>query len=344
MKGLIKYQFINVKIEIGRFASWLITSFVYAFVSLSILWVYQTYVYNGINALFWMLLLLVLIFAMSSFQWAKEKIYASIRHTFIKGYYDPEAIFNTLSKKINKEESREKLFATLEKTLDYFINFEYTGLVVAKRNQEGLVERYEMSLKFPSGKIARHTISSSDLLIRRLLSHHGIQFLSAFPDPVKNEFQTFRFPKEAILIPFQSPEYLEGILLLSERSSGVKFSQSDFDFFEAIMNLVSARLYFLTPYEKLEEIAKSQLELQGVLKTVVTLSHEINSPLTSLSMGLTVLEKTTQNLKSLEPIFVSMNQALDKISKTITQLKTLKNVPETDYIKDIKMISLENSD
>jgi hypothetical protein len=76
-------------------------------------------------------------------------------------------------------------------------------------------------------------------------------------------------------------------------------------------------------------------------KTVVTLMHELNSPLTVLNMSIQCLEKA----KGLEPSSLKLVALIKTSSKKIQHiLKKLQNVQipvEAEYINGIKMVRLD---
>lgn len=324
--GLIitKYRILGLKIIISKT---LASLFLIVFQILSVLFV-LSYL-QGTSQKISIIGLLVL--WSLSWQPLKNWLITEAKHLFVKGYYDPDQLFNHLSKKIAKEQNRKNLFLTVETTLDDHINFEYLALLIANRDSEGLLIDYQLTLKFPDGTSQTSALKVTNPLIHHFLQHPDLQFLNTLPDTVKNEFLPFKFSKQALFIPFKSPEYLEAILILGERSSGSKLTQTDLDFFETVVNLVSAMLFKLTPYEKLQElynererqIARSE-KITSLSRVIQDYSHEIRTPLSIIKNRI----HRFNDAMSLSDLKTVILEEVDRALDIVTTVLSLSNSKE----------------
>jgi nitrogen-specific signal transduction histidine kinase len=82
-------------------------------------------------------------------------------------------------------------------------------------------------------------------------------------------------------------------------------------------------LYRLTPYEKIEEEFKRAIELASISKTVVTLHHEINSPLTAILGSAALLkdkELSQETIKKLSTMIYEQTKAISLIIKKLNNI------------------------
>jgi signal transduction histidine kinase len=88
-------------------------------------------------------------------------------------------------------------------------------------------------------------------------------------------------------------------------------------------------------------IFRQKIEKEIFNKTVVTLMHEINSPLTVLIMSAQSLSKI-DGLSDPAPMLISLIKInSNKIKELLKKLNAIQSPTEKDYIGDVKMIRLE---
>ena len=89
-------------------------------------------------------------------------------------------------------------------------------------------------------------------------------------------------------------------------------------------------------------------QLAAIQQVVVTLSHGINNPLAGIIGAIEVLLRNEQGLPAeAKEVLVNIRQEAEKIKKIMSQLKELKVLHTTSYLRDnardIKMIDLNPS-
>ncbi|CAG1771128.1 Transcriptional regulatory protein WalR [uncultured bacterium] len=119
--------------------------------------------------------------------------------------------------------------------------------------------------------------------------------------------------------------------------------------------------YIKKPYNRLEIVARirSALKLRNAQKalvesekmniyaaTVVTANHKIKQPLTVMKLSVSALrreiEKDEMSKENLKRRLEYLETATDEITDVLNQLKLLKHLQISDYLKNIKMIDIDN--
>jgi signal transduction histidine kinase len=135
-----------------------------------------------------------------------------------------------------------------------------------------------------------------------------------------------------MILPFHSPEYLEGIIFLGERSNQVAYTESDMRFFNNLVSFLSPVLYRLTPMEKLEQLyndsrqklheAEIQLiraqKIESIVHATRQCHHEIRTPLNIIKLGIGRI-KTLADLDAYKQVArEEINHALEIVDETLT--------------------------
>jgi signal transduction histidine kinase len=186
----------------------------------------------------------------------QEKFQTYARRKFIKGYYNTDALLRTISEQLSLEKNREEIFKVLEHELDEAIQLEKIGFIIALRDKDGHLASYAYYEKI--------SLESTEYNIVNLKLNHPLIANLAKRDNLvelrdldianqKMVINQLGFNKNTFFMSFTSPEMLEGILVLGERSGGIAYSLRDLDFLKLIINTVNSLLYRLTPYEELEK-------------------------------------------------------------------------------------------
>ena len=136
------------------------------------------------------------------------------------------------------------------KVLDDVFQLEKNTLIVAVRNIDEQVSHYE-EISLISG-IKETSQFEDSVLIRNYEKSKSPSFLDQCEDEVKKTLllQGYRLAKQCLVIPFYSPEYLEGLIIMGERSNQAPYTDRDLRFMGRLVSYISAILYRLTPFVK----------------------------------------------------------------------------------------------
>lgn len=353
--AILKFKLLNINIIVKKTPSYIITATIIIYSFLLV----DNFIINNFIEKF-ILLLLCIFWGFLGYPLQKFLI-TTAKRAFVRGYYEQEKMFNTLSKKISSLDDKEQVFETVKKVFDEEINFNSIGFLMAIRNKKDNLLYY--SLEYTSEKEEKilKKISLNHPIINYLNKHHEIKYIEDMTDNT-GEFNNIY--KKSLLIPFHSPELLEGILLLGERSNGIALKKEDIDFFYTITNLVSAILYSLTPYEKIQQkyfenqqklmdtermlaISEKQAAMAALIQEY---NHEIRTPLT-LVLGITEElqeEDSHQDRNKKYNVIKKQSLKIDKMIEKSLLLEAHKNkekegFPIIEAIEEaLTMVSLNN--
>jgi signal transduction histidine kinase len=133
------------------------------------------------------------------------------------------------------------------------------------------------------------------------------------------------------VVVFRSPEILEGILILGERSNQEAFSRKDKQFLQRLVRYVSAILYRLTPFEKLEKLyfdnqrrlhqAEIQLvrseKTRAIAHATRQAHHEIRTPLSIIGMAARRIRDEQSAEKYRQVIAEQIERAMEIVDETL---------------------------
>jgi signal transduction histidine kinase len=256
---------------------------------------------------------------------------STARRRFVRNWYEPEDILNKLVEKLDAVKSRADIFYTLAKEIDEVFELEYIQRIVAMRDTQQNLQAYQVfdgAQERPS-----KTLAVDDTFIVACKACEEPLSLSEFAQPIQKYFAESGFGEtsKTLVIPFFSPEYLEGILVLGERSSQEEFSKRDRQFLLRLVRYVGAILYRMTPFEKLEKLyferqrRQHQAEIQVVRgdKTLAIAHatrqahHEIRTPLNIIRMAAHRIKSTDTIAKYRQIIDDQIERAMEIVDETL---------------------------
>ncbi len=101
---------------------------------------------------------------------------------------------------------------------------------------------------------------------------------------------------------------------------------------------------------RLRELQQQLIEMEKVAtigQMAITLSHEINNPLTSIIWHTRLLQEELNNARDVpSDVLLSLETIAEdahRIEKVLTQLRQISKPVVTDYTSDVKMIDLQSS-
>jgi signal transduction histidine kinase len=272
----------------------------------------------------------------------------SAKRKFIKGWYEADEVFRRLGNSVTQESSREAIFRLTLDTLDEVFELEDALLIVALREQLKLSGyRVQKTLK---------KLAASEPLLAACKDKHSAILLEALDHGSRQQLKDLLplLRDKAVIIPFHSPEYLEGVLVLGPKSSGAGFTDADMLFFNNLINYLSPVLYRLTPIETLERLynenqkklhdAEIQLlraqKIESIVHATRQCHHEIRTPLNIIKLGIGRI-KTMQDLENYKLIameeidhaieIVEETLAISDVSKPVSRAFANINVNEVIY-------------
>lgn len=218
------------------------------------------------------------------------------KRKFVRGWYVTEEVFHRLSVRLTQEKDREAIFREVLAVLDEVFELENSLSVVAVRDAQDRFSCYRVVGQFQK-------VDADDPLIQGLAKTTTHCLPLAEAKELQRRIALLGFqgdPQKAVLLPFHSPEFLEGIIVLGDRSNQRGYSDADLKFFDSLISFISPILYRLTPMEKLEQLynesrrrlhdAEIQLiraqKVESIVHATRQCHHEIRTPLNIIRMGI----------------------------------------------------------
>ncbi|MGB4247486.1 MAG: ATP-binding protein [Pseudohongiellaceae bacterium] len=253
------------------------------------------------------------------------------RRRFVRNWYDAEGILNRLAGKLELEKNRRDIFRKLVEELDETFELERVHSIVAVRGDDDRLQRYE--LLDGEARQKPRELPVDDEFIEECKSRSEPTELAAFSTGVQQRFAALghAYAEKCLVVPFFSPEILEGILVLGERSNQDAFSRNDKQFLVRLVSYVSAILYRLTPFEKLEKLyfenqrrlheAEIQLvrgeKTRAIAHATRQAHHEIRTPLNIIRLSARRIKDMESAAKYKEIIEAQIERAMEIVEETL---------------------------
>lgn len=328
--AILKHELMDIRLAITRTVSYglVITGIFLSFIT----------VYYGLDS--YPIIQLIGILLLATF-WAFTAIPLSnflvttAKRKFIRGFYESDKVLIKLSEKLSEETDRQTIIKNVEDALYEAFELERTSIILAVRDENNVLSHY--MLIDEETQVSMQLEKDNDL-IKYFNNKPNFELFDLMERDLQSLLIKIGYkPKEqCILLPLLSPEILEGIIILGKRSSQKPYSQKDFDFIKQIKTFVSAILYKLTPYEKIEKkFLANQKKLHDAEVQILRskknesvghlhrqFSHELRTPLNCI-MHLTESLKTQPEDESIkQDIYEEINNALDIVKETLRLSKT----------------------
>ncbi len=319
--AIAKYAFLDITVIINKAAAWLTTMailigalllldrFTQPWPVLNVLCRCAVVVVSGLYAV-----------ALQQF------LLTSAKRKFIRGWYSTEEVINRLSGKITLEKSREAIFKEVAKVMDEVFELEDILTIVAVRDEHESFSYYKVVGKFQK-------IKNNDPLIEAMREQTACLRLEDASEHLKSRLEELNLKtRSGVILPFHSPEFLEGVVLLGERSNQKAYTESDLRFFNNLISFLSPVLYRLTPMEKLEQLysesrqklheAEIQLirvqKIESIVHATRQCHHEIRTPLNIIKLGIGRI-KTLEDLEAYKEVArEEIGHALEIVDETLT--------------------------
>jgi signal transduction histidine kinase len=318
--AIVKHEFLDISIIINRYVAWVVTLWLLSSVALLIrqlTWNVEPWASMAVVASAAVVALVA--------RPLQQFLLTTAKRKFIKGWYESEEVFLRLGTIITQETNRENIFRAVLDTLDSVFEVESTvGIVAARLGNQ--LDGYKVLGAFEK-------LPSTDPVIRFATEQYEASLVDAAGVEVQARIAALQHKARGrgLIIPFHSPESLEGILVLGAKSSGADYSDTDLVFFNSLINYMAPLLYRLTPIETLEKLyndnqrrlheAEIQLvraqKIEAIVHATRQCHHEIRTPLNIIKLGLGRV-KTVEELENYKSIALEeINHAIEIVEETL---------------------------
>ena len=284
--AVTKKQLLDVRVVIGKTAA-VITALVGNLILVSL--VFEGFQSNP-SILFFIIVIITSISMMYG-QVLYEKIITTSKRLAIKGYYNTQEAIKKISDALTPLTKQEDILTTLADQLDDILEIEHVWVLLNKEGLDGKTRSY----KFHNSK-SELTIPKDHPVIAYATGNNKITQPAELEPAMKDQFSALKLPNLKLTIPINSPDALEGIIFLGEKSKGTGYSQKDIDFLQTTLAMIMSLLYRLTPQEKIEakfmanqqklfEAEKQQLHIrlnQAQLEINQNVHHELRNPIAAI--------------------------------------------------------------
>lgn len=325
--AITKHDFLDISVIINKTAAWLIT----LLIVVGTFAISHNYTLNDHPILGFLANVSIGIFWCFYAMPLQQLLLTTAKRKFIRGWYEPGDIINRLSESVTSEENRQAIFLGMEKVFDEVLELERSHVVVAVRDNEEQLSHYRFLTRsnIPEAK----TLPTDHPIVSQFSSERAPLCLEDCEADTKQFLlqQGYLDDQRCLLVAFHSPELLEGIVILGERSNQSSYEEADKRFFKYIINYMSAIFYRLTPMEKLERSyldnvqrlheAEIQLiraqKIESIVHATRQCHHEIRTPLNIIQLNIGRL-KTLEDLEEFKKVAKEeIRHALEIIEETL---------------------------
>ncbi len=100
----------------------------------------------------------------------------------------------------------------------------------------------------------------------------------------------------------------------------------------------------ITPQKEKERILREKLKLKTIMELAGAAAHELNQPLTTISMGLEILTRQYENRRSIRPETIKgILESVEKMSDIIKRLSDITKYETRNYMETMKILDLGSS-
>lgn len=342
--AILKYQMFDIKIVLSQFGSTIISTLICSLFSILALY-FSTLFTDFANINITSMIVSISIGFMSGISFLKlgTFLFTTAKQNFIKGYYDPEELFNHISLKLKDFKSKKDIIECLLQEIDEGIHLQELGSMIIDSDSKDKTYHLKYESKTKKFKL-------SPKIHAYLLSRQEFLEAKELPEHIQIELKDWEIPLESVLIPICTYNQVEGILILGQKSSGKTYDQRDIGFFNTLINLTSAILYKMTPLEIIrEEFLKNQKRLhdseiqlirtkkmESLLHTTRQFQHEIRTPLGIINANLSQFDKDMISKKDfLETVKHEIKRAVTILNETLTISDASRPTPKREIWVDI---------
>jgi len=115
-----------------------------------------------------------------------------------------------------------------------------------------------------------------------------------------------------------------------------KLNATELKLLDALSVQAMTALQRSLPYEEAVRNYENQIKLIGAAQTIVTINHQLNSPLTAIKMAFDVLSKMPMDAGASKVVQLG-KEAMTRVTEMMKRLRAPSNLKETTYFGDVKM-------
>ncbi|MFA5879202.1 MAG: ATP-binding protein [Candidatus Margulisiibacteriota bacterium] len=350
--AITKYELMDITVVIKR---WLARLIVFALIVTSFVVTILVLDYNN-TLLAIALSILGLFWAYATYPAIRILITTKARK-FLKGWYEPEDVLTAISKKLEKEKSRRKIFSIIAKELYNALEIEQMALLVARKNEKRELTHYILfdknltehaRLELNNIVIEFITKNSKMINLKNLIKGLKESYSEEEVGLAINKLKELGFSgKEVYFLPFISPEILEGIIIINEKTEGKPFREKDLVLFDLVIRQMENLFYKLTPYEKIEKqfelnqkkLYETQVQLvraekiASLARIIQNSNHELRTPMHTINMAaFNIANEAQPSVEHMQRFIHTVNmqsqRALSVIENSLELSSTKKRTPE----------------
>ena len=333
--AITKHDFMDITVIINNKAAWAITVIL---ISLSYFVCYSLIEVDSLPGFFIMLSITV--------AWAilatpfQNLLLTSARRKFIRNWYEAEDVISEIAEKLTVDSDRKSIFTILSEVLDDVFQLENSRVIIAARDDDEKISHYEdLGMGGFNADMEQENIKS---LVGDFQREQNPDYLENYNNSIRELLieEGFKEGQRCLVVPFYSPEYLEGIIIMGERSNQMSFGDRDLRFMYRLVNYISAILYRLTPFEKLERLyfenrerlhdAEIQLiraqKIEAIAHATRQCHHEIRTPLNIIKLGIARI----QTMDDLESYKKYANEEISRALEIVDETLTITDVTEVE--------------
>lgn len=150
-------------------------------------------------------------------------------------------------------------------------------------------------------------------------------------------------PTPSLVLHLAITENESRYILIGPKNSGVAFSESDMKLLNALSTQAIIALQRAIPYEDAVHRYGMAIKQESAYQMLVSLQHQINSPLSAAKMAMDTLSKTPME-NNVSIIAKMGKEALDSVAAVMRRMRHVSQLKETNYLGDIKMWDIGEPD
>jgi hypothetical protein len=144
-------------------------------------------------------------------------------------------------------------------------------------------------------------------------------------------------PERVLHLPLNDDQSL--YICLGPKLAERKLNTTELKLLEALSVQAMTALQRSLPYEEAVRNYEKQIKLMGAAQTIVTINHQLNSPLTAIKMAFDMLSKMPLDAGAGKVVQLG-KEAMTRVTEMMKRLRTPGGLKETTYFGDVKMWEL----
>ena len=150
-------------------------------------------------------------------------------------------------------------------------------------------------------------------------------------------------PAPSLVLHLAITENESRYILIGPKTSGMAFSESDMKLLHTLSTQAIIALQRALPYEDAVHRYGMAIKQESAYQMLVSLQHQINSPLSAAKMAMDTLSKTPMET-NMSTITKMGKEALDSVAAVMRRMRQVSQLKETNYLGDIKMWDIGEPD